>query len=242
MRIKSFKIVLILTCAAATSLGAEEAPKKPWSDTAEVSVVSTNGNSKASTQSAKNTYTHQWTKTGLELSGGGLGTQSQGVVTAEQYFASEKVSYKLTERNYTFQKTTWDKNRFAGIKSRIDSNVGLGRELIETPKNHLIAELGAGYVTEDRIGSRHVDFASGRAYSKYKRDLSPTAYASQDAEFLSNFEDPDGYRVNTESALVASISAHFSLKVSYLWKHVGSPPPGFGRNDTTTAVALIANY
>jgi len=63
--------------------------------------------------------------------GGALGSNSQGTTTAEQYFASEKVSYKLTDRNYTFEKFAWNKDRFAGIRNRYDSTVGVGRELVK---------------------------------------------------------------------------------------------------------------
>jgi putative salt-induced outer membrane protein YdiY len=74
------------------------------------------------------------------------------------------------------------------------------------------------------------------------RALLDTASFSQDAEYLHNFEDGDDFRVKTETSLLAALSAHLSLKVSYVWKHVGVPPAGFSRNDTTTTVGLVATY
>src|SRR5207302_726907 len=132
-----------------------------WKDAAELSIVSANGNTRSATSSGKNTFGYDWTKTNLELIAGGLGSKSNGEVTGEKNFSSEKLSYKFTERNYVFEKGGWDKDRF---------------------------------------------------------------------------------RVNTESALIAALNAHFSLKASYAWKHVGKPPLGFGRNDTLTSMALLANY
>jgi putative salt-induced outer membrane protein len=216
--------------------------EKPWKNVTEASLVSTNGNTKTSTTSGKNTFNYNWSKSGLELIGGGLGSKSRGVNTAEKYFASEKVSYKLSDRNYSFEKFGWEKDRFAGIKNRYDSGLGLGRELIKTEINNLIFEIGGGFISEERFNQKKNAFASGRAYSKFIHKISETANFSQDAEYLSNFEDPDDFRVNTESAITAALSVHFSLKVSYTWKHVGVPPIGFVRNDTTTAVALIASY
>ncbi len=242
LRTKLFSCTIVLALIRSSSAYGEEKPAKPWSESAEVSVVSTNGNSKTTTSSGKNTFTYKWTKTLLELIAGGLGSKSGGHVTAEEYFASEKVAYSLSDRNYVFEKVRWDKNRFAGIKDRYDMGVGQGRELIKTPKDNLLAELGGGYVSEERTVGPRNGFASGRAYSKYLHTFTPTATFSQDAEYLHNFEDVDDFRVNTETALVSALSVHFSLKVSYKWKHVGRPPAGFGRNDTITSVTLIATY
>lgn len=229
--------------AAPAGLRAEDAaPAKRWKNSTELSVVSTNGNSKTTTTSGKNTFGYNWDKTSLELIGGGLGSKSKGETTAEKYFASEKVARKITEKNYVFEKFAWDKDRFSGIRNRYDSGVGLGRHLIESAKNDLVAELGGGYVVEERVNARTNSFTSGRAYSKYVHTISDTSKFSQDAEYLHNFDDPDDFRVNTETALIAALSAHFSLKVSYTWKYVGVPPVGFGHSDTTTSVALIANY
>jgi putative salt-induced outer membrane protein YdiY len=238
----SFKKGIILTLALISASFAKAADEKPWKNVTEASLVATNGNSKASSTSGKNTFTYNWTKTSLELIGGGLGSKSRGVNTAEQYFASEKVSYKVTDRNYVFEKYQWDKDRFAGIRNRHDSTVGAGREVFKTPKDLMIAELGGGYVSEERINQKTNGFASGRAYGKYTRTISETASFSQDAEYLHNFEDGDDFRVKTETSLLAALSAHLSLKVSYVWKHVGVPPAGFSRNDTTTTVGLVATY
>ncbi len=233
-----------LVTPMAATIRADDAapPAKKWKNETEASMVSANGNTRSTTTSGKNTFGYKWTHTALELIGGGLGAKSKGVVTAEKYFASEKFSVKLSERNYTFEKSGWEKDRFAGIRDRFDNGVGLGRELVKTTTDSLIAELGAGYVTEDRIGSDNTDFTSGRAYTKYVRTLSPTSTFSQDAEYIHNFDQPKDFRVNTETALTAALSAHFSLKTSYKWQHVDQPPLGFGRNDTLFSVALLATY
>jgi putative salt-induced outer membrane protein YdiY len=226
-----------------TSLaGAEDKPKKPWKNVTEASMVSANGNTKSTTYAAKNTYNYDWKKTALELIAGALGSSSKGSTTAEQYFASEKLSYKLSDRNYAFEKFAWDKDRFAGIKNRYDTSVGLGRELLKNDRDLLTAELGGGFVSEERRPGPKNDFASGRAYSKYTHIFTPTATFNQDAEYLHNFEDADDFRTKAETSLISALSANFSLKVGYVWKHVGKPPVGFSRNDTITSVALIATY
>jgi putative salt-induced outer membrane protein len=236
------RVIFCLPLLALTS-GAYAQEAKPWKDAAELSYVQTSGNSKTSTLSGKNLFNYDWGKTALELVAGGLGARSGTSVTAEQYNASEKLSFKLTGKNYAFQKTSWDKNRFAGIQDRWDVAVGVGRHILESAGNNLFAELGGGYVFEDRLpGTENQSFGSYRAYAKYIRALSATANASQDLEYLGNLKESDGYRMNAETALVASISTHFSLKASHVWKFSNTPGAGFKKTDTMNSVAIIVNY
>jgi len=234
--------VAVLALFASPAMGQEAAAPKKWKDAAELSYVQTAGNSKTSTLSARNLFNYDWEKAALELAAGGLGTENGDLVTAEQYNASEKISWKLSGRNYTFEKTAWDKNRFAGIKDRFDLGLGVGRHLVDRANDKLFAEAGFGYIFEDRLLSANQSFGTCRGYGKYIRTLSPSANASQDFEYLGNLKDSKGYRLNAETALVASISTHFSLKTSYLWKYANSPATGFRKADTITSMAIIVNY
>ena len=221
---------------------AEDAPVKTWKDTTQFTYLSANGNTKSTTLGGSQLLQGSWKYVGLDIGGGALGSSNKQVVTAEQYNAFEKLSWKLDDRNYTFERVGWDKNRFAGISNRIDSSVGLGREFIKRPTDNLLFELGGGYINEQRVNALRDDFAAGRAYSKYVHNFTAASNFSQDVEYLHNFKHPKGYRLNTETALVSAISTRMSMKLSYGWKHVAEPAPGFGKNDTLTSAALIFNY
>jgi putative salt-induced outer membrane protein YdiY len=235
--------VLCLSMAVILPLHAEDAPpKKPWSNVGEASVLSTNGNSKSTSTSFKNLFKYDWTKAGLELDGGAMGSSNANAVTSENYYASEKTTWKLTVRNYVYERFKWDKDRFSGIRNRYDSSAGLGRLLLDFSNDKLNGELGGGYINEERTESPRNDYASGRAYGKYVHTFNPATSFSQDAEYLHNFKTSKGYRINTETAVIAALTTHLSLKTSYVWKHNNLPPPGIGKDDTTTSVALIINY
>jgi putative salt-induced outer membrane protein YdiY len=235
-------LVSLLVIALAAPLIAADAPVKPWTASSEFSFVTANGNTKATTLSSKNKVAAQGKRAGLELEAGGLGSQSRQVVTAEQYFAGEKTTWKWSDRNFFFEKFRWDKDRFAGLDSRYDGSAGVGRELLVLPKDILVAELGGGYVYEDRANSEKNDFGAGRAYAKYTHAFSDTANFLQDAEYLHNFKDSDDYRVNAETAVTAAVTKHFSLKTSFDWKHVNKPPTGFLKNDTLLSAAVLFTY
>lgn len=215
---------------------------RAWKDTGEFSIVSANGNSRTTTTSAKETFDYNWTKTLLELGGSGLGSSSGNQVTSEQYSAGEKVRHALIGDNFVLEQFRWDKNRFAGLQSQYSASGGLGRTLFIFPKDKLTSELGGGYTFVEHTDGTHDDFPSGRVYAKYVHSLSATASFTQDAEYLHNFDDFKDYRLNTETALISSLTTHLSLKASYTWKRVAEPPAGFGKDDTITSVALLVNY
>jgi len=231
-----------IALSSVTPSFAEEAPKKKWKDAAELSLVSTTGNSFTQTTAGKNTFNYDWTRAGLEIFGSGLGAKSEGRVTAEEYTMGEKVSWKADEKNYLFERFQWYKNRFAGVRNRYATTAGAGRHLLKLERHTMFAEAGFGHTSEERIGSKALSFASGRAYSKYGFKISETSNFSQDFEYLHNFDDPRDYRHNAETALTAAISTNFSIKLSYLWRRVGRPPTGFTRDDTKTAVSLLASF
>lgn len=236
-------LLSISVLLADDAVPAAEGAKRKWKDAAEFSLLTTNGNSRGTTTSGKNTFTYNWSDlTGLEFLAGGRGSSNAGTVTSEQYNASEKVTWKLIGANYVYERFGWDQDRFAGIANRWDASAGLGRLLLDLKNDKINTELGGGYVNEERTSAPRNDFASGRAYAKYVHTLSATANFSQDAEYLHNFKNRKGYRLNTETALIASLSTHLSLKTSFVWKRNALPPPGAIKDDTTTAVALIVNY
>ena len=222
---------------------ARAADAKPWKNALELSFVSANGNSKTQTTSAKDAFSYEFNSlTKLEIEGGGLGARSEGKVTAEQYFALEKVARKLDDRNYVFEKYRWDRNQLAGVLHRHDFSVGVGRELWKTPKDLLIGEVAPGYLNEERLNDKRKSYASARAYTKYTRELSATAKFSQDAEYVLSLADARDARLSTETALIAALTTTLSVKNSFVWKHDARPPLGKRKDDTVLSVALIASF
>lgn len=236
---KLFLVGALLLAAASSSA----ADAKPWKNTVELSFVSTNGNSKTQTTSAKDAFTYDFSaNTKTELEAGGLGARSEGRVTAEQYFAQEKVSQKVTDRNYVFERYRWDRNIFAGILHRHDFSIGAGRELWKTSKDLLIGEAAPGYINEERLNERRKDYTSARARAKYTRELSATANFSQDAEYTVSLKDARDARLSTETALTAALTTALSVKNSFVWLHDARPPAGKRKDDTILSVALIASF
>ncbi|MFI5348357.1 MAG: YdiY family protein [Elusimicrobiota bacterium] len=227
----------------AVSTAAAPAPAKKWKDSAEASFVNTNGNSKTSTTAGKDFFSYEFNpRTKLEIEGGGLGARSQNQITAEQYYAGEKTQRRFDDANYVFEKYRWDKNRFAGVVSRQEISVGLGRQLWKTPTNLLTFEAAPGYMNEVRVGAGRVSVATSRAYSRYAHDFTATSKFSQDIEYIQNLADKRDSRINTSTDLTTTLNSHFAVKTSFVWKRSTLPPPNVSRDDELTSFALIANF
>ena len=85
--------------------------------------------------------------------------------------------------------------------------------------------------------------AAGRAAAAYKHLFTKLAYISQAVEFLPNFKTSADYRINSETALVAPISSHFGLKMSYQIKYSHLPPsPDLKKSDRLFTTGLQITY
>lgn len=234
---------LALLLAAVLPAAAADAPAKPWIGSAEFSFVSANGNSRAQTVSSKNLLSYKFTDiTMLEVEGGGLGSRGPQGVTAEQFYAGEKLSHKVDDRNYIFQKYRWDRNRFAGVAHRHDLSAGAGREFWKTPKDLLIGEAAPGYINEERLNDKRKTYAAARFYAKYTRDLAAGSRFSQDAEWVQSLADNRDKRIATETAVSAALTTSLAIKNSFVWKHDSRPPAGKIKDDTVLSVALVATF
>lgn len=236
-------LAAFLAAAVAVPVRAQDAPAKKWKDSAEASVVTTNGNSKTTTMSAKNLFTYAFRPTtAFEWDLGALSSKNKGQTTAEEFYSAEKLSQKIDDANYGYGRHRWDRNRFAGIQHRNEYSAGAGRELWKTPADLWLAEGGPSYVVEERIGERRRDYGAARAFTKYTHDFNPSTKFGQTAEYLISLEDARDNRLTTETSFTSALSRVFSVKTSFLWKHVGQPPPNAVKDDTTLSVALIASF
>ncbi len=214
---------------------------RDWRHTAELSFVQAGGNAQATSIMAQSRFRMSWTHFALDLEAGALSASSENVTTAESYFAGEKFSWKWSVRNYLFENIKWDKDRFSGVLARYTGSAGAGRQLVDSRRNLLAVELGAGFVLEEREGDARNDFASGLAVLDYALILTDAARLTQKATLTANLESSRDHRLESETALIASISTRFSVKTSFVLKRVNLPPAGYLKNDTVTAAALIYN-
>jgi putative salt-induced outer membrane protein len=225
----------------ATGVRAED---KRWGDEAELSFVDTGGNTEVTTLSAKNLLKYKFTE---KMEGfwklGVLYGESDGEKNAENYFTELRMDYLFTKRFYCYATGGWLKDKFAGFDSRYYVGPGMGYKFFMGPKHILLGEVGLRYVTEEYTNDTDADYLEGLTFARYEYAFTNKNKFSQSLEFLYDFEDSDNYKVNSETAVLSSLSDYLSLKTSYVIKYDNEPvPKTLDDTDTILAVALVVNF
>jgi putative salt-induced outer membrane protein len=76
----------------------------------------------------------------------------------------------------------------------------------------------------------------------YKHQFSKLAYFQQFVEYLPNLQTSGSYRFNTESAVIAPISTHVGIKLSYAIRFDSRPQPTFGTTDRLLTTGIQVSY
>lgn len=224
---------------------ADELQGKPWSDEAELSFVSTGGNSDVETLSAKNlyklkfaeSYTFIWK---LEA----LNGKTDNILSAERYFADLRLEYAFSERAYSYINTGWLQDSFAGLDSRVNFSLGGGYRLLDGPDSFFKLEAGANNVKESyTTEAPDRRFTEGRLFGEYIYHFTEKNKFSQSLESLHDLSDSERYRLNSETALWAALNDRFSLKISYQIKYNHRPVlDTLDKSDTILSTAIVANF
>ena len=241
MRVAKLLVALCICVAVVSAAYAEE---KKWTDEAELSFVSTGGNTEVVSLSGKNLLKYTITD---KLLGtwrlGALYGETDNVKTAERYFTDLRLDYLFSAKIYFFGMGGWLQDEFTGIESRYFIGPGAGYRFLIGPKHFLDAEAGINLVKEDYTNNTEEEFLEGRLYGLYQYSLSEKNKFSQSLEFLYDFDDSDNYRINSETAFITALSDYLSLKTSYEIRHDNEPiPVTLKETDTILSVTLVVNF
>jgi putative salt-induced outer membrane protein len=151
--------------------------------------------------------------------------------TATLLKAGLRADRALSARWSAFLGAGFERNRFAGISRRFEEVLGLGWKALSTPRDRLVLEAGASFNQQRSTLDQSDNFVAARGAAAFRHQFTATAYFEQLAEFLPSLENGDDLRINTETALVAPISARIALKASYAIRFDNLPAPGFKKTD-----------
>lgn len=214
---------------------------KTVSFTGDVGLVNASGNSNITTLNVAD-------KLGIKLGGWAVGegfsytyATTNDTVSASLWHASVRGDRTLSTRLAIYALTEYDRNRFAGIASRVSPSAGLSALVFSDSANSLKIEAGAGYTWQQSFRPDTArNYATGRLALGYHLRIGAHAALEQDLEFLPDLEDEDDFRINSQTAVIAPITTGIGLKASYVVHYDGLPEPGFKRTDRilTTGVQV----
>ncbi len=232
-----------LLLAASASFAEEPEVEKVWSDQAELSFVTTSGNTETTSMAGKNLLTYKFTPKAVgSWKIGGLYSEDDGVATAENYATELRYEYLHTEKVYSYAMAGWNKDRFSGIDQRYYGGGGAGYRYFVGPKHFLLGEGGLNYTKEEYTDDTGSDFLTGRAFGKYEYAITKKNRFSQTLEYLYDFSDSAHYKVGSETAVISSLTDILSLKAGYTVRYDHKPvPANLKSTDTMMTVALVVN-
>jgi putative salt-induced outer membrane protein len=227
---------LALLLAVAVPAAAED---RPWQFSLGLSYLATSGNSENSSAGLDLSYKHNFDPWGLEVLGSYLNAESDGVETANRMFLGVKGSRAIGERWSVFAGANWLQDEYAGLDSRIVLDGGLTYKAIANGRHTLSFDFGAAWNSEDFADGGSNDYVSGIAGMAYEWKISETAKLTERLLFVPSLEESDDWRVASDTAIEAAISAKLALKLGFQYLYDNVPVAGFEKTDTRSSVSLV---
>lgn len=216
---------------------AQDEKELGWFNKAELTFVTTGGNSSQSTFGLKSNIDRIWDTSALRFQFGGIRTESTlttrtatgttdsfsinetsvSDVTAENYFARGRYEKNVSEAMFLYGGAGWDRNTFAGIDNRYGFVAGVGRSFAESETLKFRTDLGVTYTIQDDVvedPTRNDSFAGLRAgYGLFKK-LSATTDFTSDLIVDENLDDTDDLRADFTNSIAVAMSSSLALKAS----------------------------
>jgi putative salt-induced outer membrane protein len=217
--------IAILAFALAGVAHAQDAKKPPPVEfSGDLGFVSVTGNTTVSTFSMNEKFIRRITKWEFKQDFGSVYGKTDGDESSNLLRAGVRADYSLAEHWALYALTAYDRNRFAGIKSRFAEGLGGVAKLIANDVNQLNLEAGYQLTQQRNLIGPDDNFSALRVASSWKHVFTKTSYFSEAVEYLPNLEEHDDYRINSETAVVAPLSTHIGIKLSYIVRFSNDPP------------------
>ena len=243
MSSKTSVITLTLVLLGSSFVCAEDQPTKL---SLGLSYLATSGNASSQTGGLDVLYKHSFAPWGIEVAGSYLRAEQDGVVTAEKLLVGVRGAWTLNTDLDLFLSASYLQDRFAGLDPRLLATGGATYKLLKGPEHELTFDLGLTWTRDDLVDKDLVDigtksYAGALAAARYGWNISTTAKLTEDLSFFPSFEQASDWRLESKTALQASVSATVALKLSYSFRYANQPVEGFGKNDTQTVASLVIN-
>ena len=217
--------VAVVASLAGTALFAQNAKKPPPTElSADLGVVDVAGNTSTSTVNANARYIRRIDKWEFKEDLGEVYGKTGGVESSNLLRLGTRADYALAEHFAVYGLGAYDRNRFAGIRSRFAEGAGGVWKVVATDGDQFNVEGGYQYTQQKNLIGPDHNFSALRVASDWKHSFTKAAYFYQGLEYIPDLQDSQDYRINSETAVVAPLSTHVGIKVSYVVRFANEPP------------------
>lgn len=219
--------------AAASPARSQAAPVAEWTygGTVDAAYVNATGNSQVTTVSIGDALaaTHgRWTfrQTVAYIYGKTDGTES-----ANQLTITGRGEYRIARRFSAFVGAVYGRNPYAGFTRRLDEMAGTTWLVFASASDSVRTDAGGVLTQQDNTDGTSRRSPSARGAVAWRHVFSKSTFFSQSVEYVPNLEESGEYRLNSQSSVVAPLSAHVSIKLGYLMQYNSRPPDAFRTTD-----------
>ena len=166
---------------------------------------------------------------------------NNGTTTAQRILGTAESRLDIRDGLFVYGFLEYDDDRFSGFKYEIESSVGAGYKVIETPNMRLLAQTGIGYrlgsITDPTPNENELIL---RASADFEWDLSNTFRITNVSTITTDKErNIMENTVEVSSKIFASLSSRLSFNVRYN----SDPPLRLTRKtDTLTKFSLVYDF
>ena len=215
---------------------------KHWAFTGNLGLAIVSGNTSLTTITAGDELTWHSGPWRVKQIFGLIYGKNDSVETANQIFFGLRGDYQFASRWSTYLGARFDRNPFAGFSSRYGENVGVTWNAVVAPKDKLDVEGGFGLTQQRNTDGTSENFPNGRGAFLYKHSWQEKTYFQEAFEVLPDLKDSKNLRMNSLAELVAPISSHVGMRLSYLVQYDREPQPGFKTTDQTLSAGLQFSF
>jgi putative salt-induced outer membrane protein YdiY len=263
--LKLFLAASVLLAGSATSVFAQEESEEEklgWLHQAELSWVSTSGNSDTSTIGFKDLSVRRWKRSSFEIRVEGVRAESTTEIrigtdidnrpgeisetTAERYLLEGRYNRKISDKFFWMTGAGWDRNRPSGIEDRYNVFAGVGNIWRNDEKVKFRTGYAFNYTDEQQTTGFDDSFGGLRLSWGYLRKFGEDITFIDELVIDENLEETSDLRVDFFNSVAVALSGRLALKVGLRLLFDNEPafgefplfdaPPGQGGARTGTVV------
>jgi putative salt-induced outer membrane protein len=220
--LKTIGLTLVF-CLLAAVANAQDKMPPPSEFNADLGFVSVSGNTSVTTLSFGEKWIRRIARWQFLQEVTAVYGRTDGAETSNSWRTSLRGDYGIGSNFALYARAAFDRNKYAGIKSRFGEGLGVVAKLIVSDVDQLNLESGFEQTQQRNLDGTSDGFSSLRAASSWKHKFGASAYVFQGLEFLPNLNHGDDYRINSETTIVAPLSSHVAMKASYQFRFDNMP-------------------
>lgn len=220
-------------------------PPVQWTGSVSAGFTATGGNTKTMNSAVDISAQRRSDQDRLTFNAGYFSSRQEdpttGVTsTTKRYqYGSLQYDYFFSKDLYGYANTKLEKDAIALLDMRVTAGVGAGYQIFDAAAFALGLEAGVAYLSENYSGpTPSSDSGAGRAAYHVTSQLSPSAKAFHNAEWLRSFEDPDDQNAKADAGVRASLTGSMFAEAKVVWQWDATPAIGKGRQDTTYILSV----